>query len=91
LFLALLRLAREFPLAVPLAVLSPQHAQWEAALREAGAVHVVTSLRRVGESIDIAARYAARLHTELADDPRLPPRPQPSIEERILASLPWGE
>ncbi|MGA2621664.1 MAG: hypothetical protein ABSF26_29030 [Thermoguttaceae bacterium] len=71
--------SRDFPLA-RLAVVAPRAlAGCEWLLREAGAVHFVTSPRRLGPLAELAIRHLATL-----------PPPQQTLVERIWAGLPWG-
>jgi hypothetical protein len=73
-------LAREFPLARLAVVTAPGLAPCQWLLREAGAVHYVSSPRHTGPLAQIALRHLAGL-----------PPPQKTLVERIWSSLPWGE
>ncbi len=55
-------------------------AEWEWLMREAGAVHFLTSPRRLAPLIDLACRHLAAA-----------PVPRQTLSERIWASLPWGQ
>ena len=75
----LIGLPHEFPQACVVALVdsNQQHREW--LLREAGAVHVVKSTRDVAPLIEIARRHLA------------PFLPQPSLVERILTEIAWGD
>jgi hypothetical protein len=73
-------LTREFPLARLAVVTSPGLAPYEWLLREAGAVHCVSSPRHIAPLAQIALRHLASL-----------PPPQQTLVERIWSSLPWGD
>lgn len=51
----------------------------EPELREAGACHVVYSSRELAATVELVRRHLARA-----------PRPELSLEESILAALPWS-
>jgi hypothetical protein len=71
--------ARDFPLA-RIAVVAPRNmagCQW--LLREAGAVHFLTSPRRLAPLAGLVVRHLANV-----------PLPAQTLLERIWASLPWG-
>jgi len=55
-------------------------AEWEWLVREAGAVHFLTSPRRLAPLIDLACRHLAAA-----------PMPRQTLSERIWTSLPWGQ
>lgn len=55
-------------------------ADWEWLMREAGAVHFLTSPRKLGPLVDLACRHLAAA-----------PVPQQTLSERIWAGLPWGK
>ncbi len=75
---ALRRLEREYPRAEMLIMCDRRLSPYTSLLREAGAVHCITSPRRLGEAIELLRRHAARL----------PAVSQPPVEE--LAELPWS-
>jgi hypothetical protein len=83
----LLQIARQFPRVMPIVVADRKLSAWENACREAGAVHFVTSPRRLAEVADIVQRRMNNLQKFDADDSE----EHQSIEERILATLPWGQ
>jgi len=72
------RLERDFPVARAAVVARPSMAAWEGLLREAGAVHFATSVRRLRPLAGVALR-----HLDQA------PRPQWTVTEWIWARLPW--
>lgn len=72
------RLERDFPLARAVVVARPRLAAWERLLREAGAVHVATSVRRLAPLACVALRHIGRA-----------PLPELTVTERIWARLPW--
>jgi hypothetical protein len=76
----LARVGEEFPLARIVVVSDelPADAVW--ALREAGAIHAVDALRRLGSVVTLWRRLAEKF----------PPRMATEID-RVLASLPWSE
>ncbi len=65
-------------LAVALCRAWPRLPAW--VLREAGAVHVVRSVRDAAVAVAVAGRHFAGL-----------PRAKQTVVEQILAELPWGE
>lgn len=71
---------RRFPAARVAVVGEPVASDCEAALREAGAVHVGDSLRRAGLLARLALRHMAGV-----------PRPPQTLTERIRANLPWAK
>jgi hypothetical protein len=75
------RAARDWPLARVMVVAPRGLAHGEGLLREAGAVHVECSPRRVDRLAAIACRHLAGAPEE---------KPQ-SLTERVWASLPWGD
>ena len=76
----LVRQLRDFPSARFAVVADRRHADREPIVREAGAVHFVSSPRRIGPLARIACRHLAQV-----------PPPQQTLTDRIWASLPWGE
>ena len=83
---ALARLDREFPQAVPLILAERSLVGWEEIVRQAGAVHFVSSPRRVDEVVEIVRhRAAAAVANQLLSSDE-----SVSLEDQILASLPWG-
>ncbi len=54
-------------------------AHWEWLLREAGAVHFLTSPRKLGPLVDLACRHLAAA-----------PAPRQPFTERIWSGLPWS-
>lgn len=54
-------------------------AEWEWLMREAGAVHFLTSPRKLAPLVELGCRHLAAA-----------PAPRQSLPERIWASLPWG-
>ena len=69
-----------FPCARAVVVMAPDLRRWEPLVREAGAVHVVDSPRRLSEIVGLAARHW-RAYPQRVDGPR----------ERVWASLPWSQ
>ena len=55
-------------------------AEYEWLLREAGAMHFLTSPRRLAPLVDLACRHLAAA-----------PTPKQTLSDRIWATLPWGE
>ena len=74
------RLEREFPLARVAVVAERRLAACQWLLREAGAVHFVTSSRQAGPLAELACRHLANV-----------PTPSQSTSDRIWAALPWEE
>ena len=72
-------LPRTFPAARAAVVGERSFASYEWLLREAGAVHYLSSPRQVGPLAKMACRHLAQV----------PPPPQ-SLTERIWTTLPWG-
>lgn len=54
--------------------------EWEWLVREAGAVHFLTSPRKLAPLVEVACRHLAAA-----------PAPRQTLPERIWAGLPWGE
>ena len=69
---------RQFPAARLAVVANRSQAGYEWLMREAGAVHFLTSPRQVAVLARLACRHLAEV-----------PSPQQSLAERIWASLPW--
>lgn len=65
---------------LPVAVADEELADLELLAREAGAVHFLTSPRRIMEFVSLGQRHQARV-----------PAPAQSLRERVLAELPWSE
>jgi hypothetical protein len=76
----LARLALQRPHVLCLAHLAPELADWELLLREAGAVDVLCSPRRMRSAAALVDRHLARA-----------PSPPRSLSEQIRAKLPWGQ
>jgi hypothetical protein len=76
----LARQPRQFPAARMAVVADRPLADYEWLMREAGAIHFLSSPRRVGRLARLACRHLAQV----------PPLPQ-TLTERIWSSLPWGE
>jgi len=75
----MLWLSRDFPLS-RIAVVAPRDlASFEWLLREAGAVHFLTSTRRLAPLAGLVIRHLANV-----------PLPPQTMLERIWARLPWG-
>jgi hypothetical protein len=72
-------LPREFPLARVAVVAARGLAGHEWLMREAGAVHMTCSPRRLGPLAEIALRHLAGI-----------PAPQQTMVARIWSSLPWA-
>jgi len=68
-----------YPLACWAAVGSREPAAYEPFLREAGAVHVVATPRRLRQLLEIAARHLGRFE------------PPQGMAEEIWENLPWAE
>jgi hypothetical protein len=71
--------SRDYPQARIAVVAQRNMARFEWLLREAGAVHFLTSPRRLAPLAGLAVRHLANV----------PPPPQTMVQ-RIWASLPWG-
>ncbi|HTQ37876.1 MAG TPA: hypothetical protein VMJ32_02550 [Pirellulales bacterium] len=83
---AVVRLDREFPQAAAVVLADRDLAAWEGIMREAGAVHFITSPRRTDEVIELARR-----HTAAATKRSIPSGEETtSLEDQIFASMPWG-
>lgn len=62
------------------AVADEELAEIESVAREAGAVHFLTSPRRIAELVTLGKRHQARV-----------PAPAQTLRERVLAELPWSD
>ena len=83
---ALVRLNREFSQVAVVVFAERSLAAWEGIVRETGAVHFTTSPRRLNEVAELAGRHAATL-----SERRIPSEEETvSLEDQILASLPWS-
>jgi len=80
---ALVKLQRQHPRTIAVVLAERGWSHWEDIVREAGAVHFITSPRQIRELVDII-QMQMRL-AQFGDSPRdgLP------TEERILQDLPW--
>ena len=74
------RLERDFPLARLAVVAGRDLGGYEWLMREAGAVHFVSSPRRLRPLADLACRHLDQVA-----------EPQRSLTEQIWAGLPWGQ
>jgi hypothetical protein len=84
---ALVRINREFPSAVAIVLADRSLAGWEEIVRHAGAVHFIASRRNVDELIELVRH---RMASPLIE--HFPPNDNSnSLEDQILASLPWGD
>jgi hypothetical protein len=72
-------LKRSFSRSSAVVVAERQLAPWEGLLREAGAIEVVFSPRRLHLIAGLAARHLARI-----------PRPRQSLRRAIWSRLPWS-
>ncbi len=84
---ALVRLDRDYPHAAAIILADRSLAGWENVVREAGAVHFVPSPRQVDEIVALLRR---RSQFAAIDMPATLTETT-SLEDRILASLPWGD
>jgi hypothetical protein len=84
---ALVRIGRLFPNALSLVFAERSLASWEDAVREAGAIHFIVSPRRLDEMGEIVRRRMMDVshHAAVAAEGETI-----SIEQRIVASLPWS-
>lgn len=71
---------RRFPGVRVAVVADRERAEYELLIREAGAVHFVTSPRQAGLLARLACRHLAEA-----------PAPQQTLAERIWSGLPWGD
>jgi hypothetical protein len=76
------RMDRQFPQAAMLIQTNRRLAPYRRFLREAGALHFVTSPRRLEELVEIVLRRCARLPAAISSAGRV---------DEILAELPWSE
>ncbi len=76
---ALAHLPRRWPGVRAAIVADRSLADWEWLMREAGAVHFLTSPRKLATLVDLACRHLAAA-----------PAPRQTFFERIWASLPWN-
>jgi DNA-binding NtrC family response regulator len=84
---ALVRIDREFPQAIVIALAECKLAGWEEIVRESGAVHFIASPRKMDEVVELVRRRSV-----FAADDCLAPSDEPvSLEVQMLASLPWGD
>jgi hypothetical protein len=72
-------LERQYPRARVTVVADPSLADYQWLVREAGAIHFLTSRRYVHELAVVAARHLSQV-----------PEPRTSLADRIWAGLPWG-
>jgi hypothetical protein len=72
-------LSRDFPQARIAVVADRGMARYEWLLREAGAVHFLTSPRKLAQLAAVVVRHLANV-----------PPPLQSLVDRVWASLPWG-
>lgn len=72
-------LERQFPRARVAVVADFSLADYQWLVREAGAVHFLTTRRRVYELTGLAVRHLSQV-----------PEPRASLADRIWAGLPWG-
>ena len=72
-------LERQYPRAKVAVVADPTLAAYQWLVREAGAVHFLTSRRRARELTGLAVRHLSQV-----------PEPRASLADRIWAGLPWG-
>lgn len=79
------QLCRHFPRALVVVLASRAQAGWESVAREAGAAHCIVSTRRLPELTQIALQ-----HRRICEQQSLASDDPADLEERILASLPWG-
>ncbi|MBX3411156.1 MAG: hypothetical protein KF708_00450 [Pirellulales bacterium] len=77
---ALADVERGGPRVLAVAVAERELQEIELTAREAGAVHFVTSPRRIAELIQLGERHRARV-----------PAPAQTLRERALAQLPWSD
>jgi hypothetical protein len=84
---ALTRIDQNYPHTVAIVLADRSLAAWEHVVHEAGAIHIVVSPRQIDE---IAALLLRRSQFAAADTPTASSETT-SLEERILASLPWGD
>lgn len=82
---ALRRLNREFREVLPVVLAGHGLADWEEIVREAGAVEFVSSPRQIDR---LAALVSHRLKSEVHISNS---NADPPLEERIMATLPWGD
>jgi response regulator RpfG family c-di-GMP phosphodiesterase len=80
------RIDREFPRATTIVLAARDLSPWEGLVREAGAIHFVGSPRKVDEIVELVRRRAA-----LASEHGAAAADSNSLEDQILAGLPWGE
>jgi DNA-binding NarL/FixJ family response regulator len=83
---AVQRIDREFPRAAAIVLATRELSAWEALVREAGAIHFVGSPRKLDEIVELVRRRAA-----LASERGAAAADSNSLEDQILAGLPWGE
>jgi DNA-binding NarL/FixJ family response regulator len=79
---ALSRMDRQFPQAAMLILTNRRFLPYRRLLREAGALHYVTSPRRLDEVVEIVLRRCARLPVATTSAGR---------RDEILADLPWTD
>ncbi len=83
---ALIRLDREFPQAVSVVLADASHAGWEPICREAGAMQFITSRRNVDQFVLLVRQQRPVSPRELVSTSV----EKTSLEEHILAGLPWA-
>lgn len=83
---ALIRLDRECPQAASVILADPHDAAWESICREAGAVQFISSRRNVDQLVKLVRHQLAVSPRELVSAPI----ENTSLEEQILADLPWA-
>jgi len=83
---ALVRIDREFPQAMVIVLAGCKLTSWEEIVRESGAVHFIASPRKVEEVVELVRRRSI-----FSVDDRLASSGESvSLEDQMLASLPWG-
>ena len=83
---ALSRLDHEYPQAVGVVFADACHAGWEPIAREAGAVQFIASRRNVDQLVKLVRHQLAIFPHDLVSAPVQ----KTSLEEQILAGLPWA-
>jgi DNA-binding NarL/FixJ family response regulator len=81
---ALVRINREFPQAAAVVLAQRNQFAWEQLVREAGTVHFVSSIRHISELVNLVR------HRSVSVENFPPADESASLEDQILASLPWG-
>lgn len=83
---AVIRLDRDYPHTTAIILADRSLVGWEHVVREARAVYFIASPRQIDEVVALLRRRSQFAAVDMPASDEIP-----SLEERILASLPWGD